>query len=116
MQGEDGTRKYSEAQRALFSEYKTALKELKSLYSNADREAKKAASHKSNSLNSVSTALLEQMIKVQKLAVSVASTFNYTKVKDISKTWYPNQVYSHSPWSLDYMSNKKYNAIKVNFN
>lgn len=112
----NGTRKYTEEQRALFSEYKTALKELKSLYSTADKEAKKAANHKSNSLNSASNALLDQMIKVQDLAVAVANTFNYTKVKNISKTCYPNQVYTNSPWALDYMDNKKYNEIKVNFN
>ncbi len=112
----EGTRKYSEAQRALFSEFKTALKELKSLYSSADREAKKAANRKSNSLGSTSSALLNQMIKVQDLAIQVAGTFNYTKVKNISKTCYPNQIYTNSPWALDYMDNKKYNEIKVNFN
>ena len=109
-------RKYTDAQRDLFSEYKKALKELKSLYSTADKEAKKAASHKSNSLGSVSSSLMEQMIKVQDLAIAVANSFNYTKVSNISKTCYPNQTYTNSPWALDYWNYKKYNAIKVNFN
>ena len=108
--------RYSYSDRALFSEYKSALKDLKDLYSSADREAKKAASHKSNSLSSISNSLLSQMIKVQDLAISVADSFDYTRVKNISKTCYPNQTYTNSPWALNYMDNKKYNAIKVNFN
>ena len=114
--GEEHTSKYSAADRELFSEYKSALKELKSLYSSADSEAKKAANRKSNSLKSVSSALLDQMIKVQDLAISVANRFGYTKVKNISKTCYPNQTHSGSPWGLDYWNRKKYNEIKVNFN
>ena len=116
MEGEKGTRKYTKEQRELFSEYKAALKELKSLYSTADKEAKKAANHKSNSLNSVSSELLNQMIKVQDLAVAVAKSFDYSKVKNISATCYPNQTHSSSPWGLNFWDNKKYNAIKVNFN
>ena len=110
------TPKYSDSDRELFSEYKSALKELKSLYSSADSEAKKAANRKGNSLKSVSNALLDQMIKVQDLAISVANRFNYTKVKNISKTCYPNSTHSSSPWALDFWNKKKYNAIKVNFN
>jgi len=117
--GEDssgGSHMYSSSERDLFSEYKSALKELKELYSTADKEAKKAANRKSNSLNSVSNSLLDQMIKVQDLAISVAKTFDYTKVKNISKTCYPNQTHTSSPWALDYWNKKKYNAVKVNFN
>ncbi|MBQ6891185.1 MAG: LCP family protein, partial [Clostridia bacterium] len=69
--------RYSSSDRELFSEYKSALKELKDLYSTADKEAKKAANRKSNSLNSVSNSLLDQMIQVQDLAISVAQTFDY---------------------------------------
>ena len=116
LQGEDGPRQYTDAQRALFSEYKSALKELKNLYSTADKEAKKAANRKSNSLNSVSNSLLDQMIKVQDLAIAVANSFNYTKVKNIGKTCYPNQTHTDSPWALDYWTDKKFNAVKVNFN
>ena len=116
LQVAEGARKYSEEQRALFSEYKKALKELKSQYSTADSEAKKAANHKSNSLSSVSSSLLDKMIKVQDLAIAVAKSFNYTKVKNIGVTCYPNQTHTNSPWALDFWSNKKYNAIKVNFN
>ena len=120
-QGEDGessgsTSRYSTADRELLSEYKSALKELKNLYSSADSEAKKAANRKSNSLNSVSNALLDQMIKVQDLAISVAHTFEYTKVKNISKTCYPNQTHTSSPWALNFWDKKKYNAVRVNFN
>ncbi|MBQ6891325.1 MAG: hypothetical protein IJN47_01810, partial [Clostridia bacterium] len=108
--------RYSSSDRELFSEYKSALKELKDLYSTADKEAKKAANRKRNSLNSVSNSLLDQMIQVQDLAISVAKTFDYTKVKNISKTCYPNQTHTNAPWALDYWNKKKYNAVKVNFN
>ncbi len=108
--------KYSDSDRSLFSEYKSALKELKNLYSSADKEAKKAANRKSNSLKSVSSSLVDQMITVQDLAIRVADRFGYTKVKNISKTCYPNQTYSSSPWALDFWNKKKYNEVKVNFN
>ena len=114
--GEPGKRKYTEEQRAQFAEFKSQLSTLKKKYSSADSEAKKAANHKSNSLNSVSNGLLDQMIKVQDLAIAVAKTFNYTKVKNISVTAYPNDTYHNSPWALSVWTNKKYNAIKVNFN
>ena len=114
MNGE--TRRYTDEQRELFSEYKAALKELKSLYTSADKEASKAANHKSNSLNSVSNELLDQMIKVQDLAIAVAKTFDYNKVKNIGVTCYPNQTNTNSPWALNFWDNKKYNAVKVNFN
>ena len=114
--GEPGKRKYTEEQRAQFAEFKSQLSTLKKKYSSADSEAKKAANHKSNSLNSVSNGLLDQMIKVQDLAIAVAKTFNYTKVKNISVTAYPNDTYHNSPWALSFWTNKKYNAIKVNFN
>ncbi|MBR3136442.1 MAG: LCP family protein [Clostridia bacterium] len=107
---------YSSSDWDLFSEYKSALRELKDLYSAADKEAKKAANRKSNSLNSVSNSLMDQMIHVQDLAISVAQTFGYTKVKNISRTCYPNQTHTNSPWGLNYWDNKKYNAVKVNFN
>ena len=110
------TRRYTDEQRELFSEYKAALKELKSLYTSADKEASKAANHKSNSLNSVSNELLDQMIKVQDLAIAVAKTFDYNKVKNIGVTCYPNQTNTNSPWALNFWDNKKYNAVKVNFN
>ena len=112
----EGSRKYTDAQRSLFSEFKSAYKEMKSLFSSADREAKKAANHKSNSLNSVSNALLDQMIKVQDLAISVAQTFNYSKIKNITVTAYPNDTHHNSAWALDFWNKKKYNEIKVNFN
>ena len=115
-EGEEYTTKYSESDRDLFSDYTSALKELKSLYSTADKEAKKAANRKSNSLKSVSSSLLDQMIKVQDLAVSVAGRFNYTKVKNISNKSYPNSADHSSPWMLTFWNSKKYNAVKVNFN
>ena len=114
--GESGTRRYSEAQRAQFSEFKSALSTLKKKYSSANSEAKKAANHKGNSLNSVTNSLLDQMIKVQDLAIAVAKSFNYTKVKNISVNAYPNDTYHSSPWALDFWDSKKYNEIKVNFN
>ena len=121
-EGEEGegeeqrSRKYSDADRELFSEYKSALKELKSLYTSAEKEAKKATNRKSNSLKSVSSSLLDQMIKVQDLAISVADRFNYTKVKNISDTAYPNSADHTGPWMLCFWNSKKYNAVKVNFN
>ena len=114
--GEPGTPKYTDAQRAQFAEFKSALSALKKQYSTADSEANKAAKRKSNSLNSASVSLMNQMIKVQDLAIAVAKTFNYTKVKNISVTAYPNGTYRTSPWALEYWTKKKYNAVKVNFN
>lgn len=114
--GETGTPKYTDAQRAQFAEFKSALSALKKQYSTADSEANKAAKRKSNSLNSASVSLMNQMIKVQDLAIAVAKTFNYTKVKNISVTAYPNDTYRTSPWALEYWTKKKYNAVKVNFN
>ena len=114
--GEPGTPKYTDAQRAQFAEFKSALSALKKQYSTADSEANKAAKRKSNSLNSASVSLMNQMIKVQDLAIAVAKTFNYTKVKNISVTAYPNDTYRTSPWALEYWTKKKYNAVKVNFN
>ncbi|MBQ7278958.1 MAG: LCP family protein [Clostridia bacterium] len=117
LKGVEGTRQYSKEERDLFEKYKAALSELKSQYSTADKEAKKAASRKSNSLKSVSTSLLAQMIEVQDLAVSVAKTFGYDKVPNIAITNYPNETYhSKSPWGLNFWDNKKINAIDVNFN
>jgi len=115
-EGEGHTSLYSESDKALFAEYTSALKELKNLYSTAGKEAKKAANRKSNSLKSVSNSLLEQMIKVQDLAVSVAGRFNYTKVKNISNKSYPNSADHSGPWMLTFWNYKKYNAVKVNFN
>ena len=114
--GEPGTPKYTDAQRAQFAEFKSALSALKKQYSTADSEANKAAKRKSNSLNSASVSLMNQMIKVQDLAIAVAKTFNYSKVKNISVTAYPNDTYRTSPWALEYWTKKKYNAVKVNFN
>ena len=114
--GEEQSYRYSESDRDLFDEYKSALKQLKSLYNSADSEAKKAANRKSNSLKSVSNSLMDQMIKVQDLAVSVAERFNYTKVKNISDKSYPNGSDHSGPWMLNFWNNKKYNEIKVNFN
>ena len=56
------------------------------------------------------------MIKVQDLAIAVAKTFDYNKVKNIGVTCYPNQTNTNSPWALNFWDNKKYNAVKVNFN
>ena len=114
--GESGSSKYSEAQRAQFSEFKSALSSLKKKYSSADSEAKKAAKHNSNSLGSVSSGLLDQMIKVQDLAIAVAKSFNYTKVKNIDDSAYPNGTKSSGPWGLTFWTKKKYNEIRVNFN
>ena len=114
--GESGTHRYSDAQRAQFAEFKSALSTLKKKYSSASSEAKKAANHKGNSLNSVTNSLLDQMIKVQDLAIAVAKSFNYTRVKNISVNAYPNDTYHSSPWALDFWDSKKYNEIRVNFN
>lgn len=89
---------------------------MKSLFSSADSEAKKAEKFKSNSLNSVSSSLLNQMIKVQDLAIEVAKQFNYTKVKNIADTSYPNSADHSGPWALNYWDKRKYNEIQVNFN
>lgn len=116
LQVAEGSRRYSDSQRALFSEFKSAFKRLKSLYGSADREAKKAANHKSNSLGSVTNSLLDQMITTQDLAISVANSFNYSKIKNITVTAYPNDTYHNSAWALNFWNKSKYNEIKVNFN
>ena len=114
--GEPGTYRYSEGQRAKFAEFKSALSSLKKKYSSADSEAKKAANHKSNSLSGASNSLLDQMIKVQDLAIAVSEAFNYTKVKNIYVSAYPNDTYHSSPWALNFWNKRQYNDIQVNFN
>lgn len=113
------TRKYTPEQRELFETYKTALKDLDELKKKADAEAKKARNGKTNSLNSVGQEYLKMLEDVQNLAIEVAKTFEYTKVKDFTKAFSPTATgWGSSPWAFNYGKDKKLkiNEIIVDFN
>lgn len=114
----EGTRKYSEAQRQQFEEYKQAVRDLKSCKSSADSEAKKAKKGKSNNLNSAAVAYLDQLEKTQKLAIALAETFGYNKVKNFTNEFLPKDVgwKTSSPWAVNYGLSGKVNEIRVDFN
>ena len=112
------TRKYTAEQRELFDQFKTALDDLKSIKSSADKEAQKAAKGKSNSLNSVSNRYLAKLEEVQLLAIEVAKTFGYTDIKNITVQFLPNATgwKSGSPWANNYGLNSHFNEVRVDFN
>ncbi len=113
------TRKYTKEQRELFENFKTALQELDKLKSKADSEAKKARNGKTNSLNSVGQDYLKMLEDVQNLAIEVAQTFEYNKVKDFTKAFGPTSTgWGTSPWAFNYGKDKKLkiNEIIVDFN
>ena len=111
------TRKYSEADRAKFEEFKQAVKDLKSIKSSADSAAKKARNGKSNRLNSAAQELLEQLEKTELLAIEVAQIFGYDKVKNFTTAFLPHNVgWSSSPWAVNYGTDSSFNAVRVDFN
>ena len=115
---EEKTRKYTEAQRQLFEDYKKALAELKECKANADKEAKKSKKGSSNQLNSASVAYLNKLAEIQTLAIRVAQEFNYTKVKNFTVAFPPTGTgwKTGSPWAVNYGLNKKFNEVRVDFN
>lgn len=114
---EEQTRKYTQEQRELFERYKTCVKELNSLHKEADKEAKKARNGSSNSLNSVGQSYLNKLAEAQTLAIEVAQTFEYNKVKNFTSPFGPTATgWSSSPWAVNYGKNKKFNEVIVDFN
>ncbi len=111
------TRKYTKEQRELFEQYKTAVKDLEDLHKEADKQAKKARNGSSNSLGTVGQTYLKQLADTQALAIQVAKTFGYTKVKDFTVAFAPTgSGWSKSPWAFNYGRDKKFNEIIVDFN
>lgn len=116
-EGTDGMRKYTEEQRALFEQYKTAVEELDQIHKEADKEAKKYNNGKSNSLGTVSDKYLKKLDEVQTLAISVAKTFGYNKVKNFTLAYGTTGTYSsNSAWAINYFKNKNFNEVIVDFN
>lgn len=112
------TRKYTAEQRATFEEFKQALKDLKALKKSADSAAKKAVKGASNRLSSDAPELLDQLEKVQLLAIEVAKIFGYDQVKNFTNDFLPTDVgwNKSSPWAVNYGLDKDFNAVKVDFN
>lgn len=112
------TRKYTPEQRALFEEFKTALDELKDIKKYADSEAKKSSKGSGNSLNTVSINYMNQLEKVQNLAIQVAKEFGYTKVTNFTNSFLPRETgwRSNSPWAVNYGLNRSFNEVRVDFN
>ena len=111
------TRKYSRAQRELFETYKIYVKELKELHAEADKEANKARNGSSNSLSSVGQAYLKKLAETQTIAIEVARTFSYSKVKNFMQPFGPTASgWSNSPWAVNYGRDKNFNEVIVDFN
>lgn len=109
-------RMYSEEDRALFEQYKTCVKELEEISTEANKEAKKARNGKSNSLSDVGQKYLKKLAETQDLAIKVAKAFNYNKVKNFTVPCAPDSTYTNSAWAISYWTNKKINEIRVDFN
>lgn len=115
--GTGETRKISLEDRALFEQYKTCVQELEKLHTEADKEAKKARNGKSNSLGNVGQEYLVKLAEVQDLAIKVAKTFSYTKVKNFTTPFAPTACYGgNSPWAINYFYKKSFNEVIVDFN
>ena len=111
------TRKYTAEQRELFEKYKAAVEELDNLHKEADKEAKKARNGSSNTLNAIGQEYLKKLAEVQELAIEVAKTFEYKKVKDFTVPFAPTATdWGKSPWAVNYGKDKTFNEIYVNFN
>ncbi len=114
---EEQTRKYTKEQRELFERYKTCVKELNSLHKEADKQAKKARNGSSNSLNSVGQSYLSKLAEVQTLAIEVAQTFEYNKVKNFTSPFGPTATgWNSSAWAFNYGRDKSFNEVIVDFN
>lgn len=110
-------RKYTPEQRDLFERYKTAVEELEKLHKEADKEAKKARNGSSNSLSSVGQAYLKKLGEVQDLAIEVAKTFEYNKVKNFTVPFGPTATgWDSSAWAYNYGKDRKFNEVIVDFN
>ena len=111
------TRKYTQEQREQFEKYKTCIEELEELHTEADKEAKKFTQGKGNDLSAVGQKYLKKLEEVQKLAIELAKTFGYNKVKDFTVAFGPSATYrGYSAWAINYFDDKKFNQVKVDFN
>lgn len=112
------TRQYTSEDRELFQQYKTCLEELETLHKEADKEAKKYKNGKSNSLDDVGQKYLKKLAEIQTLAIKVAKSFHYDKVKNFTTSYAPTGTYWNtiSPWAINYGLKKSFNEIKVDFN
>ena len=93
------------------------MNDLEKIHKEADKEAKKARNGSSNSLGTVGATYLKQLADTQALAIEVAKTFGYNKVKDFTLAFAPTgSGWNKSPWAFNYGTNKKFNEIIVDFN
>lgn len=108
-------RKYTAEQRELFENYKTAVKELEELHKEADKQAKKSKT--GQAMNEIGEKYLKKLSDVQKLAIQVATEFEYTKVKYFTIASEPTDTAeTKSPWAIRYWNDRKFNEIYVDFN
>lgn len=114
--GSDDPRQYTDEQREMYYTFIDTYNALLDAYSDAQKEAKKANSGKSNSLGTYASELLEWMEETQAQAIELAKEFGYDEVKNFTVSCGPTATYRTSPWALNYWNNKKINEIKVNFN
>ena len=115
--GNSSVRQYTPEQRALFEKYKTCVQELDELHAQADKEAKKYRNGSSNSLNSVGQQYLKKLAEAQTLAIDVAKTFGYNKVKNFTVAFSPTgSGWNSSPWAVNYGKDKSFNEVIVDFN
>lgn len=114
--GSSDPRQYTDAQREMYYTFIDTYNALLDAYSDAQKEAKKANSGKSNSLGTCASELLEWMEETQAQAIELAKEFGYNEVKNFTVACGPTATYRSSPWALNYWNNKKFNEIKVNFN
>ena len=112
------TRQIPKEDRDLFDEYLACIEELEELHELADKEANKAKKGKSNSLDSVGQKYLKKLAEVQELAIRVAKTFSYNKVKNFDVPFAPTATYWNltSPWAINYGRDRKFNEVIVDFN
>ena len=102
----------------MFEQYKTCLEELETLHKEADKEAKKYRNGKSNSLDDIGQKYLKKLAEIQTLAIKLAKSFKYDKVKNFTVGYAPTGTYWNtiSPWAINYGLDKKFNQIRVDFN
>lgn len=111
------TRQYTPEQRALFEEYKQCLKDLEAAKDYADKEAKKARNGSGNQLNSASVSYIEQLAKLQEVAIRLATEFGYDE-DGILVPYAPTATYwnSRSAWAVNYGTRGGINEVIVDFN
>lgn len=99
--GETGMRRYSEADRQLFSDYLNALDALESSQKAARAQAEKYVNGSSNSLRSKRQELSDDASRVKSCALELAQTFGYSTSK--------------FNWTYNYWVDSDFNEVKVDF-